>query len=89
MILKVEGFCSEPLSVMLEYVYFDFKPFCINRDRVASITKYLEFISSEDHVAQMSYLQLKIAFGISNAVAYHHSRDIVHRDIKGWKCFSV
>ena len=67
---------------MLEYVYLDFKPFGINGDRVASLTEYLEFISSEDHVAQMPHPQLKIAFGISNGVAYLHSRDIVHRDIK-------
>ena len=22
------GFCSQPLAVMLEYLYFDFKPLC-------------------------------------------------------------
>ena len=27
-VVKVEGFCSQPLAVMLEYPYFDFKPLC-------------------------------------------------------------
>ena len=27
-VVKVEGFCSQPLAVMLEYLYFDFKPLC-------------------------------------------------------------
>ena len=27
-VLKVEGFCSQPLAVMLEYLYFDFEPLC-------------------------------------------------------------
>ena len=27
-VVKVEGFCSQQLAVMLEYPYFDFKPLC-------------------------------------------------------------
>ena len=27
-VVKVEGFCSQPLAVMLEYLHFDFKPLC-------------------------------------------------------------
>jgi serine/threonine protein kinase len=81
-IVNVEGFCSQPLSVMLEYLYFDFKPFGIESGPLASLTDYLEFVSTQDHVAQMSCLQLKIATDIMEAIAFLHSRDIVHRDIK-------
>ena len=35
-VLKVEGFCSQLLAVMLEYLYFDFKPFEIDSDPVTS-----------------------------------------------------
>ncbi len=81
-IVKVEGFCSQPLAVMLEYLYFDFQPFGIASDPVASLAEYLDFIVSGDYVNQLAALQLKIAKDITSATAYLHDTTILHRDIK-------
>ena len=35
-VVKVEGFCCQPLAVKLEYLYFDFKPFGIDSDPITS-----------------------------------------------------
>ena len=48
-VVKV-GFCSQPLAVMLEYLYFDFKPFGIDSDPVTSRRVFIDFIVSGDYV---------------------------------------
>ena len=60
-IVQVEGFCSSPLAVMLEYVYFDFKPLGIQGDRVTSLTEFLDFACSGNFVQDLSSLHVKIA----------------------------
>ena len=81
-IVKFKGFCAQPLAVMLEYLYFDFKPLGISGDRVTCLSDYLDFIAGEGFVAQLSSLQLKIAQDICTALAFLHENQIVHRDIK-------
>lgn len=81
-IVKVEGFCSNPIAVMLEYVYFDFQPLGINGDRVTSLTEYIDFVCSGDFVHQLSFLRPKIAQDIITAIAYLHEKNIAHRDVK-------
>lgn len=81
-IVRVEGFCPNPVAVMLEYVYFDFQPLGIQGDRVTSLTEFLEFICTGNFVEELSSLQVKIAQDVSSAIAYLHKKDIVHRDIK-------
>jgi serine/threonine protein kinase len=81
-IVKVGGFCAQPVAVMLEYIFFDFQPFGIHSDRVSSLKEYLDFICSGNHIIQLSSLQIKIAQDISAATAFLHRKYIVHRDIK-------
>ena len=81
-IVQVEGFCSSPLAVMLEYVYFDFKPLGIQGDRVTSLIEFLDFACSRNFVQDLSSLHVKVAQDVCSAIAYLHKKDIVHRDIK-------
>ena len=75
-VVKVEGFCSQPLAVMLEYLYFDFKPFGIDSDPVTS----RRFIVGGDYVDQLASLQKMIAKERTSATAYLHEKDIVYRE---------
>ena len=80
-VVKVEGFCSQLLAVMLEHLYFDFKPFGLDSDPVTSLAAYLDFIVSGDYVDQLANsLQKIIAKDITSATAYLHQKYIVHRE---------
>ena len=79
-VVRVGGFCSQPLAVMLEYLYFDFKPFGIDSDPVTSLAAYLDFILSGDYVDSLASLQKMIAKDITSGTAYLHEKNIVDRE---------
>ena len=81
-IVSVECYCQNPVALIPEYVYFDFKPLHIDGDRVSSLTEYLEFICIGKLVYQLSCLQPKIAQDVVTAIEYLHGKNTVHRDIK-------
>ena len=68
-VVKVEGFCSQPLAVMLEYLPLIATP--------SPHAAYLDFIVSGDYVDQLASLQKMIAKDITSATAYLHEKDIV------------
>ena len=68
--MGVEGYCSNPVAAILEYVYFDFKPLGIDGDRISSLNEYLDFICTGEVVYQLSFLQQKIARDVVTAVDY-------------------
>jgi hypothetical protein len=65
---------------MLEYVYFDFKPFNYN-EKVSSVDSLLKVVERHSLVDKFP-LQGKIAKDASKGLLYLHERGIVHRDIK-------
>ena len=67
-IVGVEGYCSNPVAAILEYVYFDFKPLGIGGDRISSLNEYLDFLCTGEVVYQLSVPipgpMVRLTFGI-------------------------
>ena len=75
--------CIEPPAIMLEYVYFDFSPFCPDSHRVNSLEGFLSHLDATDAVANFpSSLQLKIAEDAARGLEHLHQSGIYHRDLK-------
>jgi serine/threonine protein kinase len=74
----------EPAAIMLEYVYFDFSPFCPDDSpRVHSLEEFLSHLDATDAVASFpSSLQLKIAEDVAKGLEHLHQSGIYHRDLK-------
>ena len=77
-IVGVEGYCSNPVAAILEYVYFDFKPLGIDGDRISSLNEYLDFLCTGEVVYQLSFLQQKIARDVVTAIDYLLERASQH-----------
>lgn len=79
-IVEFKAVCCQPPAMMLEYVFFDFKQF--GQDvRVSTLADFLlkidEFRSEEFHP-----LANHAALEIVEGLAYLHSKEIAHRDLK-------
>ena len=46
-IVELKAVCDSPLAMMMEYVFFDFSPFCLQH-RVSSLQDYLDFLSDKE-----------------------------------------
>ena len=70
--MSVEGYCPNPVALVLEYKYFDFKPLGIDGHRISSLKEYFEFLPNGKLVYQLSCLQPKIAQDVVTAIKYLH-----------------
>jgi serine/threonine protein kinase len=83
-VVEFKKVCVEPSAILLEYVYFDFSPFCPDDSpRVHSLLEFLSHLDATDAVASFpSSLQLKIAEDVANGLEHLHQSGIYHRDLK-------
>ena len=82
-VVEFKMVCIEPPAIMLEYVYFDFSPFCPDSHRVNSLEGFLSHLDATDAVANFpSSLQLKIAEDAARGLEHLHQSGIYHRDLK-------
>ena len=79
-IVKMKSVCQNPLTIMLEYCYFDFKPFGEDL-RVTSLSGFLLQIN-EYKCQGFHDLVNHVAIEIIQGLAYLHSKGIAHRDVK-------
>lgn len=75
-VVKLIGICLVPSALILEYVYFDFKPFGAEV-KVSSLDQFLKYNDREDQVGE-SPVHVKISLDISRGLLYLHERGIVH-----------
>ncbi|XP_070555068.1 cyclin-dependent kinase-like 2 [Ptychodera flava] len=79
-IVQFKGISMQPHALMMEYVYFDFKPF--KRDmKVHSLREFLSETSS-DSIDYFKHLIPVIATQVTSGLAYRHDNSVVHRDPK-------
>ena len=75
------GLSTSPYAIMMEYVFFNFPPFGIDK-KVSSLRELLDFVHEQDQVSTFSKFQLCLAKDIGNGLSFLHSSSVVHRDLK-------
>ena len=75
------AFCVEPHAIMMEYHYFDFGTFGVDK-KVSSVSELLHFIDDELGLTTLKNFQPKMARDVANGRSYLHEKSVVHRDLK-------
>ena len=82
-IVRMHGICVNPLVIIMEYVFFDFKPFLNRQVKVNTVDKFLLEVSklpkSED---RFDSTIPAIATDVTKGLSHLHHLGIAHRDLK-------
>ncbi|KXJ18326.1 High affinity nerve growth factor receptor, partial [Exaiptasia diaphana] len=80
-IVSFKGICTSPTAIMLEYMFFDFKPFIDDGFRVSCLQDFLTTVDEFDVVSSFE-VQSQILLDVAKGLEYLHSLDCHHRDLK-------
>ena len=80
-IVSMLSVCDKSVLIMIELCKFSFISFG-GRETVNSLDKLFILMREESYFICFPGIKNVIARDITNAVAYLHGRDIVHRDIR-------
>lgn len=76
--VRFEGLCKDPLSIMLEYVYFDFAPFLEEKSLRATVSSLEDFLIKLDELDAPDGLPLqdKVVNDVVNGLKYLHKHAV-------------
>ena len=81
-VVEFKGFCSSPVSIMLECMCFDFAPFELSKE-VCNLNDFLNYMDKIDGFGSFDEkLLLRIGHQVSSGLAYLHGKETAHRDLK-------
>ena len=82
-IVRMYGICMGPLVIIMEYVFFDFKPFLNRKHEINTVDKFLHEVSKlpkSEH--RFDHMIPAIASDVTEGLSYLHNLQIAHRDLK-------
>ena len=81
-VVEISAYCFDERAFMLEYVRFSFDFMGLSRCPVSSLDKFLDVLNDRTSFRGSKHLQLHIATDVARGLAFLHSKDVVHRDLK-------